>query len=268
MKSAVILGAMLLAGMLNAADAVQTTDWNDSKIWKSTKVKPGTDGAALEAATPCLIESSVLIPVNANNVYRFSGEVRKVENVPSGPFFAGFILYDKDKKAIQRQHVEVVRGTDTLLAADAKSGDSSIRIRNGARWQAKTNYFAAFHAAGIPNRDLSPSAVSAVKRDGETWVISFAKPLQKSYPAGTKVRIQAAGAYFYIGSLTPDNQWRAFGKDVKGTATDTIKPNLFWPGTAYIAPMMMANWNWGSPEKNQLKTQIRNLKVEISGSEN
>ena len=89
--------------------------------------------------------------------------------------------------------------------------------------------------------------------------------------AGTKVRIQASGAYFYVGSLMPADEWTAFGKTVKGVSKDSVNNNQFsdqfWPGTAYIAPMMMPNWNWGSPEKNQLKTQIRNLRLEVSEPE-
>lgn len=271
MKKTMILGAMLLAGMVNAADPAGTVNWNEQNIWKSTKIKAGTDGAALEATTPCLVESSVLIPVHEKAEYRFSGEVRKAKGAPSALFLAGFILYDKDKKTIQPQHVRVIRGTDTVLAEEAKAGDHFIKIRNGARWTAKTYHYAAFNAVQLPNRDLSPDVISAVKREGQTWTVSFGKPLQKSYPAGTKVRIQASGAYFYVGSLMPADEWTAFGKTVKGVSKDSVNNNQFsdqfWPGTAYIAPMMMPNWNWGSPEKNQLKTQIRNLRLEVSEPE-
>ena len=74
-----ILGAMLLAGMVNAADPAGTVNWNEQNIWKSTKIKAGTDGAALEATTPCLVESSVLIPVHEkrNTVSAERSERRK-----------------------------------------------------------------------------------------------------------------------------------------------------------------------------------------------
>lgn len=98
MKKTMILGAMLLAGMVNAADPAGTVNWNEQNVWKGTKIKAGTDGAALEATTPCLVESSVLIPVHEKAEYRFSGEVRKAKGAPSALFLAGFILYDKDKK--------------------------------------------------------------------------------------------------------------------------------------------------------------------------
>ena len=38
-----ILGAMLLAGMVNAADPAGTVNWNEQNVWKSTKIKAGTD---------------------------------------------------------------------------------------------------------------------------------------------------------------------------------------------------------------------------------
>lgn len=131
-----ILGAMLLAGMVNAADPAGTVNWNEQNVWKSTKIK-ADGGAALEATTPCLVESSVLIPVHEKAEYRFSGEVRKTKGAPSALFLAGFILYDKDKKTIQPQHVRVIRGTDTVLAEEAKAGDHFIKIRNGGALDGK-----------------------------------------------------------------------------------------------------------------------------------
>mgnify|MGYP003056749143 CR=1 FL=1 len=259
-----ILGAMLLAGMVNAADPAGTVNWNEQNVWKSTKIKAGTDGAALEATTPCLVESSVLIPVHEKAEYRFSGEVRKAKGAPSALFLAGFILYDKDKKTIQPQHVRVIRGTDTVLAEEAKAGDHFIKIRNGARWTAKTYHYAAFNAVQLPNRDLSPDVISAVKREGQTWTVSFGKPLQKSYPAGTKVRMHRAGSgwtYCAAANKPLSVEWTTFTGKIKGSGFHRKGGEFydrFRPGTRLVVPALTLR-NTG---KEPVKVFFRNLKLE------
>ena len=91
------------------------------------------------------------------------------------------------------------------------------------------------------------------------------EPQLSSLPQGRhKSQDPGCRGYFYIDDLTPGDQWRAFVKSVKGISENSVKNNPFRGGTAYVAPMMMPNWNWGSPEKSRLETQIRSFKVEIS----
>lgn len=58
-----------------------------------------------------------------------SGEVRKAPGAPPARFLSGFILYDKDRKAILHQHSEVVRDTSAVLAEDAEAGPAGTKVR-------------------------------------------------------------------------------------------------------------------------------------------
>lgn len=266
MKKAMACAGLLLAGILGAAENSPSTNLNDVALWEKNRHLTCTADGSFQIQTPTMVQLKELFPVNPDATYCFTGEIKKSKDAPSARFLAGFLLYDKDKKVIDMVHVNVIRGTLTALAEPVKAGDSVIKIENGGRWTANTAYHAAFNAGPLPNRDISAGAIAAVKREGTSWSVSLNKPLQKNYPKGTKVQIQCHGGYFYSAIETPSDQWKRFGKTIKGVSRNSIEATQFWPGTAYMKPMMMPNWDWQNPDMKNLKTDIRNLKLETSGT--
>ena len=263
MKKILICSAMLLTGISFAADA-GFAGLNDAAAWKNRSISAGKNGAAMEVIRPGMLVFPQAVKIDPSKKYRFSGEVRKAPDAPSALFLAGFILYDKDNKQIMTQHIRYIPGTLTELAADAKAGDTTVKIKNGARWNTKGAHFVAFNAGTYPNRELSEQ-IKSIKRTGNIWIVTLSKPLTKSYKAGTKVQIQASGAHFTPASVAmPDSNWKKFSFEVRGVDA-VVQRNItkFWPGTVSFKPMILSNWNWGSPDRAKLKTQLRNFKVEV-----
>ncbi|MBR2439720.1 MAG: hypothetical protein IKB25_05960 [Lentisphaeria bacterium] len=263
MKKVLICSALLLAGVSFAADA-GLTGLNDAAAWKKAAMTAGKDGAAMEVVRPGMLEFPQAVKIDPAKKYRFSGEVRKSPDAPTGMFLAGYVLYDKDNKQIMTQHIRAIAGTMTELAAAANAGDTTVKIKNGARWNTKGAHYVAFNAGTYPNRDLSEQ-IKNVQRTGNVWTVTLTKPLKKAYKAGTKVQIQASGAHFSpVNIAKPDGTWKKFSFDIQGVDTVVQRNSTkFWPGAVSFKPMIMPNWNWASPDKNKMKTQFRNFKVEI-----
>ena len=86
--------------------------------------------------------------------------------------------------------------------------------------------------------------------------ITFAAGIRKDYPAGTKVRIHNSGSYFYS-SVFPV-------KATAGNFTKTLKQKDFWPGTAYVTPIILVNWLIKpGTDKNTFETVYKDLKVTV-----
>lgn len=256
-----IAGALLLVGALCSAEII---DLNSPDFWKNKNVAAGNSGAALEISKPSKITGKEMFEIKPNALYRVSGEIRKAPDAPTALFCPGFVLYDKDKREIHNYFIHVTPGTDTTLAEDASAGDSSIQIINGVRWTKKGGY-AAFNDNPLPNRELSP-LISSIKRQGTYWIVSFKKPLNKDYKAGTKVKHHSAGSFFTPVSVRkPSEEWTSFKAEIRGVSNDVERKGMFWPGSVYMTPMALVNWDWSS--KTLLKTQIRNFKIEIIDGE-
>lgn len=266
MKKAMACAGLLLAGVMGAAENSPSMNLSDAALWEKNRQMTCAADGSFQVQTPTMVQLKELFPVNPDTTYCFTGEIRKSKDAPSARFLAGFLLYDKDKKVINPVHVNVIRGTLTALAEPVKAGDSLIKIESGGRWTANTAYHVAFNAGPLPNRDISDGTITAVKREGTFCSVTLSKPLQKNYPKGTRIQIQSRGGYFYSAIEMPSDQWKKFGKSIKGVSRNSIQATQFWPGTAYIKPMMMPNWNWNSPDMKNLKTDIRNLKLETSGT--
>ena len=255
MKLSLFAGLLLLATAAFTADA----DLNDAKSWNGGKnPEPGI----LEFQGPGKFDAKAAkFKVDPNTKYRISGEIRQAPGATSTLFLTGFTLLDKDQQVIMPVHIRVIKGTKTQLTEDAKAGATTIKVKNAVRWPKKDlNPAVAFNAGTYPNRDLA-DYVDA-KKEGTAWVITLKAPLKKDYKAGTKVCVQAPGAYFYAANVQkPKEEWVKFSGIIQGIPAEETK-NQFWPGTVYAVPMILINWNWG-PDNKKFKSQIRNFKVEI-----
>lgn len=260
-----ILAVTAVCAMFSAVVTAQDTCVNINKRegWHSGQVLPGTGDVSFSFKNPGMFRSKEMIKIDPAKKYVFSGEVRKNPNAPTAMFYPGFELFDKDKKLIDGLSVSIISGTATTMTKAAKAGDTMITVKNGVRWLARSWYYVAFNAGPLPHREFG-GAVKAVKRAGNVWNVTLSKPLTKDYPAGTKVRLQGMGGYFYVGNCNPGDAWKTFGSNIiHGVSTDRVVNGKFWPGTVYARPFVQANWNWGAKERNKFETALKNVKAGV-----
>ena len=105
--------------------------------------------------------------------------------------------------------------------------------------------------------DNSVSGIKAIKQDGDVMTITLFRPIYKDYPAGTKVRIQKSGSYYYSNIIRPTaNKAVNFQNE--------LKKSNFWMKTAYIKPMILVNWGLtAKTDSAKVETQYKNMKLTI-----
>lgn len=244
-----------------AQNTAVPADVNTRAGWGNGMIIAGPGDASFTFCKPGMFKAKEMIKIDPAKKYVFSGEVRKNPNAPTAMFYPGFELFDKDKKLIDGLSVSIISGTATTMTKAAKAGDTMITVKNGVRWLARSWYYVAFNAGPLPHREFG-GAVKAVKRVGNVWNVTLSKPLTKDYPAGTKVRLQGMGGYFYVGSMTPGDAWKTFGTNaISGVSADRVVKGKFWPGTVYARPFVQANWNWQAADRIKFETAVKNLKA-------
>lgn len=256
MKKSLILSALLVVASASyAADEI----YNISKPenWAGKFVQAGPDADSISVKASVIIQAKVKIPVDDKHTYTYSGSAYAPAGKIGGRTFTGYFLYDKNKHLISQYNVVFVPKSETELVEAAKKGDKTIKIKANAKWKPADHIWAAFnYDKNRVCRDLSATSVKAVKKEGDVMTITFAAGIRKDYPAGTKVRIHNSGSYFYS-SVFPV-------KATAGNFTKTLKQKDFWPGTAYVTPIVLVNWLIKpGTDKNTFETVYKDLKVTV-----
>lgn len=171
---------------------------------------------------------------------------------------------DSGRNPISSGSVFAVPKTDTALAADAKKGDTVLKVTDASAWLAKGLFSVAFKTLpelkDLPNRNLSPS-VKSIRKNGTLWEITLSGGISADYPAGTGIREHRhASTYPYsaAGNEVAPEEWNSFYAILKGEAISGAPFHQWWRGTRYAAIGILANTD-GSPDSILL---IRNLKLE------
>ncbi|MBR2426487.1 MAG: hypothetical protein IKB16_07080 [Lentisphaeria bacterium] len=255
MKKMLMMGVMLLVSAVFAAD--QVIDLSKKDAWASPKVLAGPDGTLL-VKTNVIITAKQMIPVDDKHIYNFSGQIRKNADAVAGTIYCGFLMYDKDKKNITQVMASGQKKSVTELLEPAIKGTKTITIKANPAWIARSYYYVGFNVKeGKLSRENSSSNIKNVKKDGDKMIVSFGRALTKDYPAGTKVRIQTTGGYFYSNVVAGVNEnWKSFGKD--------LKKNQLWAEVAYIRPMILCNWTLPQgTDKSKVESQYKNMKLTV-----
>jgi hypothetical protein len=150
----------------------------------------------------------------------------------------GVVCFDKNKIYIPTIAVNTVNGTATILSTDVKAGSKTVVIKNGNKW--KASGYVAFNTDNsdkfrdLPNRNLSSKITKIIKKDN-TWIITLQKPIKKSYPAGTKIRLHKAGnSYLYLVNSKIPAKWTTYKKTIKGILKKGFSSRSFKPGTKFF----------------------------------
>ena len=225
----------------------------DSTMWKYFTSRPKFEGTKITAMTNVGLNSKKTFTAEEGKTYTLSMDVKRVSESEKNPtILFGFEGLSKEGKPLPVYSYQFIPNTFTEVVADAKAGDTTLVIKDGKKWRGKSSDYrvvadAQEDLSDLPNTNTIGNGVKSVVKDGENYVITLFKPLQKDIAKGTKIREHLAGGYFYVNpsvKINTDNVYR-----VKGVITGINKNGIMskTKGFPYGVPqwriVILANWN-------------------------
>jgi hypothetical protein len=192
------------------------------------------------------------IPVDPEKSYELSGWFKSTGAKPSKLYF-GLRALDEGGIDIWPSQICWVADTDTVLTANASIGDTTVKIKNGANWQAGKEKFIAFktdptgNMDDLPNRNLV--GIESVQQSGDHWEAKLASPLTEDFPAATPVRHHAiyAGVHIYCGGASGVEvpfEWTFYRGTIRGEVKVAAQ-TAFWPKTRLVSIVVGGNYMEG-----------------------
>jgi hypothetical protein len=219
------------------------TNWGG---FTSVEADPEGGGNCFLLPSPGYAISQEFIPVDMQTPYTLAGRFRSQGDAPAR-LYIGFECFDEQKQRINNEEINAMPGTETELAAAAVAGSALLKIRDGAAWEfdpawSPAHGAVAFHVqdnhADLPNRDLSPIGISSIRKTGDGWEVVLSKPLERDYPAGTKVRQhRRRDTFCYVEkgtNLAADAVWTERAASISGATPFGSTGLAFWPGTRFV----------------------------------
>ena len=189
------------------------------------------------------------IEVDPSKAYQLSA-LLKAAGVEKSRCYVGIVSYNAKRRTITRTNVNIVKGSLTTLAADAKAGDKVLKIKDCSKWNKKyiTRTQVGFGAkkdfSDLPNYSLSNRAVKLEKKD-DIYELTLRTPIKKAFKAGTQIRQHiAAGGYQYCAASAKmiPAKWTKCSALIKGQVKYGTPNNKFWAGTKYVRVIVILNY--------------------------
>jgi hypothetical protein len=202
-----------------------------------------------------------MVKIDPNKLYTFSGKFKSIGSAPCKVTIL-LISHDKFMRGFGYYAINVRQGTETILTAPVKAGDSVIKVKGAGTWRAAPYFGVAFGVddsgkyQNLPSHNLSLAGIKSVTRSGDHWLATLNKPLKKDYPAGCKVRLHRSGPYYKtaISAQNISAEWTDLSFQFKGVRklfepVSKGKIKKFWHGTKYIGIKILVK---GVPGKSKL----------------
>ncbi|MBQ9335998.1 MAG: hypothetical protein IJS14_01715 [Lentisphaeria bacterium] len=254
---ALLLTAIVLPGL---AGLELLTGPDDPACWggKVRRVQEAERGKGpcfeLYGKYPTPLVWRPLIPVDPAKTYVLKVSFRSVSAELPASAYLGVELYDAQKRLIAIRNMWTKAGSESEVVS-ARAGDDFLTVKmipDHAKFKACVVAFGAMKdGSDLPNFDLSARIAAMKPGENGNLRIELKKPLAKSYPAGTPVRLHAYyphSMYDLAAGWVPagpgiDHTVRLYseGYTPGGTGGKTRK---FWKGTKYFRPFVwFGNWN-------------------------
>lgn len=252
----VIFAALLFFAVQAEVDLLKNGDFSRYKVnWV-------TDGQVKEEG-----KSGVLI-LSAKNNRAFSRQVMEIDSTKDTlqitadisadkpvQVYLGLIPADKNWKEIYFRNTGCVAGTFTLLAENLVKNADKVVLKGVVPFR-KSGYI-AFNAkadnSDLPNFQLE--RIKAVSTVNGNTVITLAKRIRRSYPAGTAVRCHVDGpTYLYSSILRKGFPGKVKASGVVGKSAKV----KFNPGTAGVKVCILLAPVKGAKD---VRAEIRNVRV-------
>ena len=224
----------------------------------------GSAQVSSTAATQVILGDS-FVPVSSGGAYQLSGTARSGNGsggqyVPADPQYFGYACYDVDHNQITALDTAKVSGsTDTVLAQPLNPGETQIFLVNASGWYAgSVSYERSLAWYGYTNKEGYTYPDYTYTRNVllRAWaaggisgnVITLSQPWSgPALAAGAAVRNATSGGSFdYAPTLTDaavPASWTTYTLTVSGTQQNGVdNPAEFRPGTVYIKPVMLVNY--------------------------
>ena len=261
-KSFLMMTAAVSALCLSAAEV---QDLSAVAKWsKSKNVKAADKGFTVTGKTMLLL--SDYIPVDAAKKYTLSIDAKCVAQADKKAcFFVGYQPYTAHKRSIAPWSSFVVKNTATELAAPVKKGDKVIKVKNGAGFVKIAHAVIVFDAkddlSDLPNTKIVARGVTAIAKKDGFWEISLAKPVNRDFAAGTKIRQHSDSGYLYvINRALVSDAVKNFSGTTNGFTDNGEWNGTKWPkGTAFVRIVILSNWQ--SSAANVI--EYKNFKVTV-----
>ena len=252
----VIFAALLFFAVQAEVNLLKNGDFSRYKVnWV-------TDGQVKEEG-----KSGVLI-LSAKNNRAFSRQVMEIDGNKDTlqitadvsadkpvQVYLGLIPADKNWKEFYFRNTGCVPGTFTVLAGNLVKNSDKVVLKGIVPFK-KSGYL-AFNAkadnSDLPNFQLE--RIKSVSTENGNTIVTLAKRIRRSYPAGTAVRCHVDGpTYLYSSVLRKGFPGKVKASGVVG-AVSKVK---FRPGTAGVKVCILL-----TPFKNakDVKVEIRNVRV-------
>lgn len=274
-----VTGNLVANGNSEFGDLSNLSAGNQAKLAFDVTQSPpaGGKGAFKYTGINETLRTVDLIPVNLLRRLRLSvvarhGDTSGANYDANARCFFGLACYDAEGVEIMPPHWAKVTGTQTTLAAALTTGATTMTLTSSANWHngatAGNRGFAWYpYTNGLGqvfpdygfSRNVSNQYNAYSLGNGGAWaqsgIVGNVVTLRAPWPgpnlaAGTKVaNVMEGGTYLYSSvmnySLVP-NAWTLYECFVQGiNAGNSEDPaNLqFRPGTAYIRPILLVNYN-------------------------
>lgn len=200
------------------------------------------------------IISSFFIPVKYDHPY-FLHAWFKSFGEENSKVYLGFIPYDKNKKRIYSQYVNIVKNTVTEITADCNEGDTTLTVKDAKNWKSGGGYGVAFDVDSEKNNDLPNRKVimwvDDVKQSENTWTISLKRKIPWNFKKGTKIRQHRYGpSAIYVASEFIPKEWKKCGGVINNLSpAGIIEEGKWWIGTKFAKILVLANHTQTIKEK-------------------
>ncbi len=260
---------MLLMGILGVsmtamlhAQVLELKSVEDIKTVKGLKV---LEDGTLEVTGRRALFSKNLITVDPAKTYKLSGEFKSGGDQEAMTYL-GFQPKDAKGRLITAPLVSPVDGTDTELAEACQAADTQIKVKDASKWKKIAHHMIHFNVkddlSDLPNTNRINSVIKDIVKEGDIYVITLEKPVNKALEAGTKIRLQSSGGYLYTGGMGKvTGDWKTFSGTIKGISQKGWNPRVWPVGTVSAEIVVLCNWQAKAADE-PVVLLVRNVKVE------
>lgn len=200
--------------------------------WEGGTLEPMDNGKMLKGTGVRF--AAGIFKIDPAKIYRLCGQFKAGKASETGNTLLGLAPFDEQTRQITPIQVNPVAATETELSEDFAAGASEIAIKDPSNWKPGNFTGVAFEIkpdkTDLPNRNITMIAELKENR------VTLNKPLDKDYPAGTKVRQHLSGnSYIYVGGpKVPADKWLDVGGEISGESLMGLGNSQWWRGTRQV----------------------------------
>lgn len=238
--------AMVVSGAVAAENLCKSGNGEDADVvrtWGRGVSQNTTDkhsgAASMETAIKGGVFSPEFIAIDPAKNYRLSGWFKLADKTKPSRALFGVRFYDASRKEILCTAILPEPGTAAQLAADARKGDTVLTVTG--TWTVKSQFFygIAFNVKDDLSDLPTPETmfINKIEAKGTSTLVTVSEPLDKDYPAGTKVRQHRYVDYPTVNFAVAED-WMECSLTFAGQGTAY---GQIWPGAKFVRIEVVPN---------------------------